>query len=62
RFRRRESENNNKELKSGMPSRCLSTPQSLNQSIPSTYESNQFTATRSTSYIDGLPEPALSSK
>nr|CRZ23532.1 Bm9278 [Brugia malayi] len=44
-----------------MPSRCLSTPQSLNRSIPSTYDSNQLTATRSTSYIDGLPEPTLSS-
>uniref|UniRef100_A0A0R3S495 Homeobox protein homothorax n=1 Tax=Elaeophora elaphi TaxID=1147741 RepID=A0A0R3S495_9BILA len=62
RFRRRESENVNEDLKFVMPSRCVSTPQSLNRSIPCTYESNQFTGVRSASYIDGLPEPNLSSR
>ncbi|VDK68467.1 unnamed protein product [Onchocerca ochengi] len=61
RFRRRENENNSEEVKSGMPSRCASTPQSLNRSIPCSYESNQFTDVRSTSYINGL-KPALSSR
>ncbi|VDK75845.1 unnamed protein product [Litomosoides sigmodontis] len=62
RFRRRVSENNNEELKFGMRSRCVSTPQSLNRSIPCTYESSQFTGVRSTSYIDNLSEHNLSSR
>uniref|UniRef100_A0A915PZ35 Uncharacterized protein n=1 Tax=Setaria digitata TaxID=48799 RepID=A0A915PZ35_9BILA len=45
-----------------MPSRCLSTPQSLNRSIPCTYESNHFSPVRSASYVDGSPEPNLSSR
>lgn len=62
RFRRRVSENNNEELKFGMRSRCVSTPQSLNRSIPCTYESSQFTGVRSASYIDDLSEHSISSK
>ncbi|VBB34024.1 unnamed protein product, partial [Acanthocheilonema viteae] len=45
-----------------MSSRCVSIPQSLNRSISCTYESDQFTGARSMSYIDGLPEPNLSSR
>ncbi|CAG9536700.1 unnamed protein product [Cercopithifilaria johnstoni] len=46
-----------------MSSRCLSTPHSLNRNTPSTYKTNQFTDMHSsTSYIDGLPEPNLSSR
>ncbi|VDN07295.1 unnamed protein product [Thelazia callipaeda] len=54
RSRRREGQLRD-EIDVGMPSRCLSTPQSLNRSIPCVYESSEFTPVRSTSYIDGLP-------
>ncbi|KAM3717913.1 Non-centrosomal microtubule array protein [Dirofilaria immitis] len=61
RFRRRENINDKDELKFEMPSRCISTPQSLNRNIPSTYDSNQFTTVRSTSFIDDF-DSALSSR
>ncbi|VDN29120.1 unnamed protein product [Gongylonema pulchrum] len=64
RLRRREGAEEESQ-QPGMPSECLSTPQSLNRSIPCVYESSQFTAQSSASFIDSLTvavEPTLSNR